>query len=492
MIRNERQYRTTIRQRKVLSEALDGLLADGSPGLVGPPTDRDDSSLRYELRRASLAGQIAELDTQLHEYEMLRDGGLATAEVRDLADLPDALVRARISAGLTQRDLALRLGLKEQQIQRYESEEYASASLKRLREVMAALGVTLEGDLVLPDREVSLSSLRRNLARLGFNRDVINKRLLKGLQSNSGSAKVFERAQQLGSLLSVPSQVLFGDSSVGHLPALSTTARFKAASNAAHAALDAYTRYAEGVADIVLRATSHLDPPQTPGSDQDVRAAIDERAQLLAPEMKSLMTNSHVLLIAVLQYLYELRIPVIALRDPGAFHGACFTRSGRSVIVLKQTTDSSAKWLYDLLHELAHLRQPSIGKERSWIELGDISEWSDTPEEEAAHASAADILFYGRAEAVVTNCLRMAEGSVERLKGVVRQVAVNAEVPADVLANYLAFRLSQRGINWWPTAATFQQATAPWASASDLLLQQLELTAIDATERGVLIDVLAW
>ncbi|MHB8320387.1 MAG: helix-turn-helix domain-containing protein [Acidimicrobiales bacterium] len=55
--------------------------------------------------------------------------------------MPRLLVRARIRAGLSQRLLAERLGLKEQQIQRYESSDYASASLSRLRQVAAAVGL---------------------------------------------------------------------------------------------------------------------------------------------------------------------------------------------------------------------------------------------------------------------------------------------------------------------------------------------------------------
>ena len=56
-------------------------------------------------------------------------------------------VEARVASGLSQRDLAERLGLKEQQIQRYEATEYASASLRRIREVVGALGVDLAGQI---------------------------------------------------------------------------------------------------------------------------------------------------------------------------------------------------------------------------------------------------------------------------------------------------------------------------------------------------------
>jgi len=49
------------------------------------------------------------------------------------------LIRARIAQHLTQRQLAERVGVKEQQVQRYEATEYSSASLRRVLEIAAAL-----------------------------------------------------------------------------------------------------------------------------------------------------------------------------------------------------------------------------------------------------------------------------------------------------------------------------------------------------------------
>src|SRR5207248_7774208 len=129
-------------------------------------------------------------DAQVHEYEQLRAGQLAVARVSSLSDLPNALVRARIAAGLSQRELAERLGMKEQQIQRYEADGYAGASLSRLREVMAALGVELEGDVQLPTSDTALSSLRRRLRALGFDRNMVNKRLLGDLTGTASQANV--------------------------------------------------------------------------------------------------------------------------------------------------------------------------------------------------------------------------------------------------------------------------------------------------------------
>lgn len=47
--------------------------------------------------------------------------------------------RARIASGLTQEAMAQKLGLKRQQIQRYEATEYASASLATIRQIAQAI-----------------------------------------------------------------------------------------------------------------------------------------------------------------------------------------------------------------------------------------------------------------------------------------------------------------------------------------------------------------
>jgi transcriptional regulator with XRE-family HTH domain len=487
MIRNERQYRITVRQRKLLADTLDALPPGATDSV--PLASYDQVELIVELERASLTGQIAELDAQLREYEALRDGVIETIRVSSFAELPDALVRARIGSGLTQRELANRLGLKEQQIQRYESARYAGASMSRLQEVMTALGVELEAGLALPTREHPLSRLRQRLRQLGLDRRVIDNRLLRDAPDNPEPTEFLGLAERTSRLLAIPlSQLLNTD---GPLPAVATTARFKAASNAAATKLDAYTRYAESIADIVLRATQHLGPPARPGNAQEARAAIESRAHARAPDEANPLMNSSILLAAALDYLKDLRIPVVAMRDPGVFHGACFSRNGRSVIVLKQTTDSAARWLHDLLHELDHVNDPARDELRTWIELGDIGEWSEAPEERHANNFAADVLFSGRAEPVLTQCMQAAEGSVQRLKSVVPRVAEQAEVPVDVLATHLAFRLTPRGINWWGTANSFQRRTTPWRQVNDCLLQQLDLTAIDATDRTALIDMLS-
>jgi ribosome-binding protein aMBF1 (putative translation factor) len=134
MIKNERQYRITRAQAEKFANALSQLAN----------TTEEAAQVHPLLRKAQeegLRSQLADLQSQLEEYEAIRSGQQGMLELESVEELPRVLIRARIAAGLSQKELAKRLGLKEQQIQRYEATEYASASFARVLDVVRALGI---------------------------------------------------------------------------------------------------------------------------------------------------------------------------------------------------------------------------------------------------------------------------------------------------------------------------------------------------------------
>ncbi len=139
MITNDVQYRTA----KAQVDRLQRLRAE----LDERPLDTNDGELRRKLETHAVESQASELRAELEEYDALRAGHAPVGHLTTLEDLPRLLVRARIAAGISQKALAERMGLKEQQIQRYESSDYSSASLSRLREVANALDFSVP----LPD-----------------------------------------------------------------------------------------------------------------------------------------------------------------------------------------------------------------------------------------------------------------------------------------------------------------------------------------------------
>ena len=133
MITNDRQYRITMRQlsglERALSEMKTRLGKAPSPDWVA------------KASVDALASEAEVLRSDVVEYEALLACPADSFKLSSLSDLPRDLIRARIAGGLSQRDLADLLGLKEQQVQRYEATQYSSASLRRLKEVATALGL---------------------------------------------------------------------------------------------------------------------------------------------------------------------------------------------------------------------------------------------------------------------------------------------------------------------------------------------------------------
>ena len=94
-----------------------------------------------------------------------RAGNFEIEDLNVVAELPATLIKARISQGLSQRDLAERLSLKEQQIQRYEATDYAvrKPDGRGVKQVVSALGV--EANTSAPTMGPPLITVPRNPQR---------------------------------------------------------------------------------------------------------------------------------------------------------------------------------------------------------------------------------------------------------------------------------------------------------------------------------------
>jgi ribosome-binding protein aMBF1 (putative translation factor) len=132
MIKNERQYRITKAQAAKLEAALESFSAQSA----------GDGKTHPRLIKAqadALRSQVESLRAELREYEGIKSGETSPPDLSYIAVVPQDLIRARIAAGLSQKELAERLGMPEQQIQRYEAVEYESVSLARIIEIAKAL-----------------------------------------------------------------------------------------------------------------------------------------------------------------------------------------------------------------------------------------------------------------------------------------------------------------------------------------------------------------
>lgn len=135
MIKNEKQYRITKAQARRFEEALAEHARQERPANVTPRL--------WRAQGEAAESQWRELREQLDAYEGLHLGKTKELVLAAVEDLPKTLIRARIASGMTQESLALRLGVKTQQVQRYEATEYESASFARIRKVVQALGLRM-------------------------------------------------------------------------------------------------------------------------------------------------------------------------------------------------------------------------------------------------------------------------------------------------------------------------------------------------------------
>jgi HTH-type transcriptional regulator/antitoxin HigA len=132
MITNEVQYRATKAHLDRFDEAAANI--ESRPG---------KRTKLEQLELDAVRSQADDLRTELAEFDGLRGGALSTFDAASLEELATVLVKARIARGWTQRQLAEKLGVAEQQIQRYEANDYRSTSLARLCDIADALGVVI-------------------------------------------------------------------------------------------------------------------------------------------------------------------------------------------------------------------------------------------------------------------------------------------------------------------------------------------------------------
>jgi len=139
MIFSDKQYTVSGAQLAKLREAL-----------AAAEQRESDNAWLKQAEIDALNSQIADVEAELAEYDLLKSGQVSFSKSYSLEELPRVLVQARIASGMSQTDLADRLGMKPQQIQRYEATDYMGASLGRLIEISRALGVKASGSFEGP------------------------------------------------------------------------------------------------------------------------------------------------------------------------------------------------------------------------------------------------------------------------------------------------------------------------------------------------------
>ncbi|MEG3851085.1 helix-turn-helix transcriptional regulator [Microcoleus sp. herbarium19] len=137
-IKNEQQYQHTLDWLRRFEQSVAEF--DSNETLKDEP-------VRWQLHRDSYQSQVDELKSEIAEYERLvncNNTQPIQIKVDSLNKLPDALIKARIAAKISQQELAQILGIDPERVKQYEDTDYQCASFVEILEVSTALGVEFE------------------------------------------------------------------------------------------------------------------------------------------------------------------------------------------------------------------------------------------------------------------------------------------------------------------------------------------------------------
>lgn len=95
-----------------------------------------------------------QLEEEIESYEKLKRGEID--ELTSLRGLGPLLICLRIACGISQRDLAEKLGVHESQVSRDERNEYHGVTLDRTAKILDALGVQLKINALIPSDHAAL------------------------------------------------------------------------------------------------------------------------------------------------------------------------------------------------------------------------------------------------------------------------------------------------------------------------------------------------
>ncbi len=141
MILNERQYGITKSKIQEFEQALAKLTNSSVP-------ETRNEQLRHKSYLDTINNQLEVFRKEIEEYEQLKKGDIRSLKLDSFEQLPEALIKARIIRGLTQAQLAEILQVKQQQVQRDETNKYASASFTKLLGIQKALNLEVKEELI--------------------------------------------------------------------------------------------------------------------------------------------------------------------------------------------------------------------------------------------------------------------------------------------------------------------------------------------------------
>jgi len=397
--------------------------------------------------------------------------------------------RLRERKNISSKELAERAGVAAQTISRIE-QGHTDVSFATLRKILAAMGYTLkdlanqEAELEMENTQKSFNVLLKKLSYAGIDSNFLTKKIiparlqvaLNAQKQNEPTLLLDEVASYVSTIYGWSPNEIWTEKNLVVKSEPAEMAFFKKPTNSNENQVKAYSHYAFYLAKVVLKAFHQKNISEYPSSIEEFKKEYFKNFEGID-------------LSTLLEFVWNLGICVLPLNDSGVFHGASWNIEGRHVIVLKQNTHSHARWIFDLLHELYHVFAHLDDPNTSVVEVEEMNPFSNNEsiEELEANSFANQVIFGSRAEELAEQCVAAAKWDIKNLSKSVVQVARKEKVREDFLSNYLAFRLSYQGENWWSSALKMQVTEPnPFEIASDLLKRKVQIQDLSPMDYSLL------
>jgi len=143
MIKNERQLKITKKKLREFDVLVSDLKAESN----------GTKDLRLKMQIDALNSDISLMRQEVNDFEELKSGKVRTIIAKTFHELPEIIIKARIARSMTHKDLAMALKVNEQQIQRYENNNYASVSFSKLEKIVEILDIAMEETATLVQKK---------------------------------------------------------------------------------------------------------------------------------------------------------------------------------------------------------------------------------------------------------------------------------------------------------------------------------------------------
>ncbi len=132
MIKNEKQYRVS---KKTLHNVIEK---------INETKAEPNQNIKHKIFLNSIQGFKEDIEKEIRDYEKLKSNKSTILKERSLSNLPDIIIEYKIANHLTHKEFAKILGLKEQQLQRYEAESFKTVSFQNLIKFLDLINLDLK------------------------------------------------------------------------------------------------------------------------------------------------------------------------------------------------------------------------------------------------------------------------------------------------------------------------------------------------------------